>query len=635
MNLVSKIEQLTLTLQGADGAGGKLGELTKIEDNFRDECWKVKTKHDDKLQGAMTGYRNDKQKFKDRLISECAKKPSHATSQIDLETRAGSVFGPTPSPEQSLPTLNDAAFLTWEADTVLKKRVIGKADVDIAAMIKKLGNSDWVKQGIAFFEINNWDCPFCQQRAPAQLAASLAEYFDEAFTRDTTTIAALRVGYKLEGERLQQAMQTAISSASRFLDVEKLKGEKSIFDSRFQLNQQHIENKIKEPSQLVNLEPLANVLTSAKQLISDANKKIQDHNNMVANLASEKRQLTNEVWAYFAKVEIDLAFTKYQTARVNGEKAIASLKLQISDTEKEKASKEANIRALERSTTSIKPTVNEINKILKGFGFTNFSIEATSANLYRICRADGSDAKDTLSEGERGFITFLYFYHLLKGSNTDSGMTRDRVVVFDDPVSSLDSDVLFIVSSLIKQIVDEVYLKKGHIKQVFVFTHNVYFHKEITFNQHRTGSDALKDETFWTIRKVNGFSKVQRYKSNPITTAYALLWSEVQEPNFTSQTIQNTLRRILENYFRILGGMNNDDILAHFEGEEKLICNSLLSWANVGSHSVPDDVFVAIDESTVKKYLDVFRKVFIKLGHSNHYNMMMGQPCVIETTTVA
>jgi wobble nucleotide-excising tRNase len=629
--LIHRIEQLTYTLQGSDGAGGKRAELAEIESSFRDECWRVKAKHDDKLQGALTGYRGDKQKFKDRLISECVKTSPQPPSQVELETRAASIFGPTPNAETSLPILNDTAFLACEADTVLKKRVIGKADVDIAAMIQKLGNSDWVKQGITFFEMNDGDCPFCQQSAPEQLAASLTEYFDESYTRDTTAISALQSGYKLEGQRIQQTLQSAISSASRFLDVEKLKSEKSIFDSRFQLNLQHIDNKVKEPSQLVTLEPLVNVLNMAKQLIADANQKIQNHNTMVANLASERTKLTNQVWAFLAKVEIDSAFTKYQGDRAGIEKAISSLNLQLSTAEREKAAKEVEIVSLERSTTSIRPTVNEINRILNGFGFRNFSIAATSANRYRICRLDGSDVKDTLSEGERGFITFLYFYHLLKGSNSDTGMTRNRVVVFDDPVSSLDSDVLYIVSSLIKQIIDDVRAEKGHIKQVFVLTHNVYFHKEITFNQRRTGGDALRDETFWTIRKLNEVSTIRKHESNPISTAYELLWSEVREPNFASQTIQNTLRRILEYYFRILGGINPDDILALFEGDEKLICKSLFSWVNEGSHSVPDDVFVALDESLVEKYLDVFKKIFIRLGHTNHYNMMMGRYAVGET----
>lgn len=630
--LTHKIEQLTQTLQGSDGSSEKLGELATIEAAFRDECWRIKTKHDAKLQGALIGYRSEKQKFKDRLILECAKTGPPPPQQAELETKAVSVFGPTPTNEQSLATLHDAALLSWETDPVLRKRVIGKADVDIAGMIQKLGNSDWVKQGISFFEMSDGDCPFCQQKAPEQLAASLAEYFDEAFTKDTADIAALKEAYKLEGDRIQQRMQLAINSTSRFLDVEKLKFEKTIFDSRLLLNQERIENKSKEPSQSVTLEPLSDILASAKQLIADANEKIQAHNIMVENLTSERLQLTKQVWAFFAKVEIISAFTKYEADKANAKKAINSLKTQISTAEAERAEKKADMKVLEKNATSVKPTVNEINKILKAFGFRNFSIEATSGNLYKICRADGSDAKDTLSEGERSFITFLYFYHLLKGSKTESGMTNDRVVVFDDPVSSLDSDVLFIVGSLIKQIVDEVRSKKGHIKQVFVLTHNVYFHKEITFNSTRSAGAALKDETFWTVRKIRGVSKVKKHTTNPITTSYDLLWSEVRERNLASQTIQNTLRRILENYFRILGGMSFDDILSRFHGEEKLICKSLLSWVNDGSHAVPDDVFVALDESMVEKYLDVFKNVFVRLGQINHYNMMMGGALVIETT---
>ena len=317
------------------------------------------------------------------------------------------------------------------------------------------------------------------------------------------------------------------------------------------------------------------VLTTAQKLIPDANQKIRDHNAMVKNLASERINLTSQVWARFAKVEIDSEFKKYGAEKANLMKAIDSLVAQISTAEKDKTAKAEEIQALERSITSIQPTVNDINKILKGFGFRNFSIEATDSNHYRIRREDGTDAKETLSEGERSFITFLYFYHLLKGNDTSSRVTRDRVVVFDDPVSSLDSDILFVVCSLIRQLLADVRKKQGQIKQVFVLTHNVYFHKEITYNKDRTEGKAFKDETFWTIRKVNGLSTIQNHKSNPITTAYALLWSEVREKNLASQTIQNTLRRILEHYFRILGGISYDGILDKFDGEDKIICNSL------------------------------------------------------------
>ena len=164
--------------------------------------------------------------------------------------------------------------------------------------------------------------------------------------------------------------------------------------------------------------------------------------------------------------------------------------------------------------------MNEINSLLAGFGFRSFSLAVSPCGkLYTLRRPDGTDAKDTLSEGEKSFITFLYFYHLLKGSASESGVTTDRVVVFDDPVSSLDSDILFIVGSLIRGLFKEVHAKKGQIKQIFVFTHNVYFHKEVTFNP-KSKYCGKKDETFWTIRKTADRSKVQKHDSNPIKTSY-------------------------------------------------------------------------------------------------------------------
>jgi wobble nucleotide-excising tRNase len=290
---------------------------------------------------------------------------------------------------------------------------------------------------------------------------------------------------------------------------------------------------------------------------------------------------------------------------------------------------EERIRELEKTVTSIQPTINEINRLLRGFGFRNFLLEASNGNLYRLCRQDGSDAQETLSEGERSFITFLYFFHLLRGSTSETGLNTDRVVVFDDPVSSLDSDVLFIVSSLIKRTLEEASAKNGSIKQVFVLTHNVYFFKEVVFDTARSGNAPQKHETFWTVRKVNDVSSVHRHQSIPIKTSYELLWAPLREPNLADQSLQNNMRRILEHYFRILGGVSFEDIVGKFEGEEKLVCRSLLSWVHDGSHSIADDLFHTLDESAMQRYIVVFQGVFIRMGHANHYNMMMGLPYAI------
>lgn len=308
---------------------------------------------------------------------------------------------------------------------------------------------------------------------------------------------------------------------------------------------------------------------------------------------------------------------------------------QIATATAEKAKKAAEIRVLEKQTTSVQPTIDDINALLSSFGFQGFKLaKAANGTSYKLVRSDGSDAKATLSEGEKTFVTFLYFYHLLKGSESDSGMTTDRVVVFDDPVSSLDSDILFIVGSLIKGLFDEVRAETGHIKQIFVLTHNVYFHKEVTYNRRRPNNGLLADETFWIVRKPGLVSKLDKHPTNPIKTSYELLWAEVRKPERANLAIQNTLRRILENYFKILGGIEFDQLCAMFEGREKIICKSLCSWVHDGSHYAHDDLYVSIDDSMVDAYLRVFRAIFDKSDHSAHYKMMMGDAFVEEPAAV-
>jgi wobble nucleotide-excising tRNase len=269
------------------------------------------------------------------------------------------------------------------------------------------------------------------------------------------------------------------------------------------------------------------------------------------------------------------------------------------------------------------------------FGFEGFKLaKAESGHSYKLIRSDGSDAKATLSEGEKTFVTFLYFYHMLKGSESETGITTDRIVVFDDPVSSLDSDILFIVGSLIKGLFDEVRAKTGHIKQIFVLTHNVYFHKEVTYNQNRKDV-AMNEESFWIVRKTGQNSRVDKYATNPIKTSYELLWSEIRKPDRSNLAIQNTVRRILENYFKILGGINFEILCDQFDGKQKLICKSLCSWIHDGSHYAHDDLYVSIEDSMVDTYLLVFRAIFDKMGHIAHYKMMMGDAYVEETADVA
>jgi wobble nucleotide-excising tRNase len=634
--LTEKVKNLNANLRGENGVGGKQSELATLNEEFKNKCWFVYTKHKAKLSPAFEGFRNSKESFKDKILKEWKTNSATLCDLADLEQRTQTVFGPAPTTEKSIPSIDAEKIVALESSSVLKKRVIGKADVDIAMMIRKLGNSDWVREGRIFYDVNEKNCPFCQQSTTEAFAKSLNEYFDETFEMDSKSINDLVTDYMTGSEWLKNQIASIIATPSKYLDVEKLKVEKEILESIVTINLQRLAAKKKEPSQIVELESIANVVSTITTLIDTANVLISDHNKMVGNLAQEQRDITAQVWKYLLEVELKVELTAYDTKRDALNKAIDGMTKKLDSTKLDRRKKISEIQALEKEVTSIQPTIDGINALLSSFGFHGFSLaKADNGKYYKLVRSDGADAKETLSEGEKTFITFLYFYYLLSGSDSEVGITTDRIVVFDDPVSSLDSDILFIVGSLIKGLFDEVRSGAGHIKQIFVLTHNVYFHKEVTFNPRRRNNEAMSsEETFWIVRKSGLESKLEKHNHNPIKTSYELLWAEVRKAERSNLTIQNSLRRILENYFKILGGIDPDAICGMFNGKDKVICRSLFSWVNDGSHYAHDDLYISIDDSAVDTYLRVFRAIFEKSGHLPHYKMMMADAYLEEDAEV-
>ena len=245
-------------------------------------------------------------------------------------------------------------------------------------------------------------------------------------------------------------------------------------------------------------------------------------------------------------------------------------------------------------------------------------------NSYQIQRMDGTLATNTLSEGEETFISFLYFLQFAKGSLDETKISSKKILVLDDPICSLDSTVLYIVSSMVKSLIKDVRDGKSDVEQLFILTHNVFFHKEASFIDGRT--KELNDVNYWIISKDNNVSTIRSFeKVNPIKTSYELLWQELKtNTNASLITTQNIMRRILENYFSILGKSIDDTIVNSFDTtEDKIICRSLISWINDGSHSIPDDLYIDSYTDSIDRYKSVFKDIFVKMNHQAHYEMMM------------
>lgn len=69
---------------------------------------------------------------------------------------------------------------------------------------------------------------------------------------------------------------------------------------------------------------------------------------------------------------------------------------------------------MKSNMTDISKTMREINSTLKTSGFTGFHFREKEGNAYELVRDSQTDhgAAIGLSEGERRFVAFLYFFYI-------------------------------------------------------------------------------------------------------------------------------------------------------------------------------------------------------------------------------
>jgi wobble nucleotide-excising tRNase len=608
-------------------------KLTKHIEEFTNECWTVYKRYEKDFKEALRGSINAKPTFKDKILSEKMSNSAALLSLFELKDKASTLLGSQPTRIDTIQTIGSYESIgDIEKDAIWKKVIVGKTDVNIAGLIGKLGNSDWVSQGRKYLR-DDQTCPFCQQATiNANLKSQIEEYFDESFEREKKRIDSQRVSYlSLCNAILASLDQIEASEKAKSdtkLDIETFSAHLKALHSQISENKLLIGEKQEKASQIVELTDTSAELVALSRLIEKANSVIAEHNLLVVNYKQEVDNLKRSVWRYLVE-ELSDKIKNYESTENGLQRGINAISSQVETRKQDIQNLDNEIVELSKNVTSVQPAVDEINRTLKSYGFTNFQIVASPDldNYYAIQRENGELAHETLSEGEVTFITFLYFVQLAKGALDQDSVTHDRVLVIDDPISSLDNNILYVVSIIVKDFIRGIKENTaGSIKQLLLLTHNVYFHKEASFQGSRSNGD--RDISFWILRKNQNITSIQAYgQDNPIESSYELLWREVKEWRRNSGiTLQNTMRRIIENYFKILGKFTDDGLVERFNTfEEQQICRSLISWINDGSHTISDGLYVQTPDDSAEKYLNVFEKVFEHTNNHGHYLMMMGQ----------
>ncbi|GAA9059073.1 AAA family ATPase [Helicobacter pylori] len=615
-------------------------EKEKAEKDFTDNCWeKLYKKNEEDFKETLEGFKR-KEKFKEKIL-EKFKNNGHNESEIvkleELKENIRIVFSKNQTELVPL-ECNLTDFDSIENHSIWEQKIVGSGDVAIADLIKKLSSEDWVAQGREYLLKDGNACPFCQQKTiTEEFKKQLESYFDTSYQESTETIKEKIKDYASRTaevlERLDEIVKTEQNNLQTKLDTEIFKRIIETLRSKINGNWQKMHDKSKEMSRSFKLESTKNEIEEIKDLIHAANQQIANHNEMIKDIKNQKKICVEQTWKFLVN-EFKSDIQEYNKKHCGLEKEINNLEKEISENQEKIKNFENEISELEKTMVSIKPIANKINALLKEYGFTNFSLACTEdEKSYRIQRESGQLVGETLSEGEVTFITFLYYYHLTKGSLKENDISKNKVLVIDDPISSLDSNILFIVSVLVKDLMKETTKEKTNIKQVIILTHNTYFYKEITLKydlKHYKDKHDKRKYSFWIIRKDNNVSKIEKFEEDLIKNSYELLWQEVRQAkkdnNISWVSLQNVMRRIIEYYFRILGGFkHNDSLSEYFENiEEKRVCNSFISWFNDGSHGISDDLFVQSQDTSIETYLKVFENIFKVTGHEAHYKMMMG-----------
>nr|WP_246348680.1 AAA family ATPase [Nesterenkonia xinjiangensis] len=583
------------------------------------------------LLPAFTGQRGV-DKNKDMLVTRLLERGSLSESESlpeleDLLAEAEAVFDSGATSRARLTEIGEFRWSEHDGSALLDQKIVGSSEVSLSELVERLGSEDWVQAGRQHLHNAEGLCPFCQQKAPEDLAKQLEAMFDHRYTEQLEELKRLAEAYSFWVRSLVEVIEDWSAESISYLDEAAYQKALGSLNTINGVNEKLLEQKLGAASEPVAVSASNAPIDALNAVISEANTKIDAHNRLVESQKEEKPKLAAKCWTYLADVLLSEELQAYKQKSVGLQRGVDSTLKRKEEASAAIGKLDEDVRHLQRSVESSQPVIDEINRLLKRSGFTSFHI-VNSDELddgYMLARNGVQLDEHSLSEGERTFIAFLYYYFLLNGRE-ETAASGKILAVIDDPISSLDSDVLFIVSTLVRDLINRALSKTDHVAQVIVLTHNVYFHKEVTQVRHKEEGSGRR---YHVIRKsLTDANVIEAYAENPVSTEYERLWSEVRRASQGVQMsvigLENVLRRILENYFRIAGGIWEDEIVQFLDPAERPVLRSLFNWFNEGSHGVFENLHYSPSQITQDVYLDTFRHVFEKSNHYAHYEMMMG-----------
>ncbi|RHH96544.1 hypothetical protein DW184_24600 [Enterobacter cloacae] len=523
-----------------------------------------------------------------------------------------------------------ATVLTENTIKLMQEPIMPASSTQFSALIQKIGNADWVRQGQHYIHADI--CPFCQQSFDVMaFSRELIQMFDESYQTSLGALSQAAERLSEDCDALAEFERRVATHAFVDEDSQILALVKAV-NKGFQLLIQQLLTKVKEPSLQIQPENVQNPLLQLRKEVEAFNIRVRENNRLAENFSQEKQNLYAEVMSHLRGICEEFFIERdRQIGELQSEIGARLREASALSADKKKLDDETN--TLTGQLSDIQPTINSINANLRLLGITGFEIICHDAEmkLYRLRRGSEPEKAEvfkSLSEGEKTMVAFLYFIESCSGSLTPESIhPQNKLIVIDDPISSLSHNYIYEVAALIKRKI----IKAAAARHVVILTHNMFFFQEILLNSGRL-QDNREAPVNWSLLRIikSDYSSCETLSMHEMLNEYQALWQtlkDVRDEKTQPVVLFNTMRNILEYYFSF--ACKNEKLKEALESlatehSDAGEYDSFYRAINRHSHSDGRNLFSTgvIDK---ERYLNMFRKVFIHTDDHEHYLAMMGE----------
>ena len=508
-------------------------------------------------------------------------------------------------------------FARVEGDSIWLKAIAGSADSRLSALVTKSKNIHWVKQGRAFMQ--DGVCPFCQTHVADDFDAELVRLLDTSYEQDIAALEDRERQYRVALTGLENDW-ARISREAFANDSLSLRAAYDGLTAALQANRLLMRGKLESPREPVTFASTDGLVETLRHALQQVNQRIDDFNRRISDRAAVEDDVRVGFWKRL-KADNKDALVLFGDAKRGIDDAIQVLDSDISAAVERERVLRTQVRELAARSVGTLAAVGAINARLTRMGVSGFEIvkHADSDNLYRLARPGvGIGEYASLSEGEKTLISFLYFVELVSGAAAPDAATplSRKIVVVDDPISSLSHNYVYDVATLIAR--ELVRPGGGGARQVVVLTHSLFFYHELL--------KQLKDRHVDLRRVVKGtHSQVVPMGRADILSDYAAYWQILKDArrNFTHVVaVPNAMRCIFEHFFAFTDRREEFRLaLEHLEGDDHRF-TPLARYLNRESHA--DGINLTdFGEYDLDYFMNKFEAVFDKTGYPDHFARWM------------